>query len=77
MDFPNRMLHTVNPELVFELIRDDLGHFTARCLSMGITARGADLNELHDNVTAAIAECYPEDTPPSAEAIHFIMFPQD
>lgn len=71
------MIRSVDPDLIFELIRDELGHFSARCLNARIHAHGGDLNELHDNLTAAVAAYFPGETPPAAEAIHLVMFPED
>ena len=66
------MIPSVDPKLVFEVFRDEFGHLSARCLNAGISTRGADLSELHDNLTAAIAAYYPGEEPPAADAVHLI-----
>ena len=67
------MIPSVDPKLIFEVFRDEFGHLSARCLNAGIATKGADLNELHDNLTAAIAAYYPGEEPPAADAVHLIV----
>ena len=68
------MTPTVDPKLVFELIRDEFGRFSARCLNARIRSQGDDLEELHENLTAAIEAYFPGETPPSGDEVHFVMF---
>lgn len=71
------MIPSVDPKLIFEVFRDEFGHFSARCLNAGITSRGADLLELHDNLTAAIAAYFPGEEPPAADAVHLLLEPEE
>jgi hypothetical protein len=68
------MIPKIDPELVFELVRDELGGFSARCLNARIRAVGADLDSLQENVTAAVAAHYDGRPLPDPKAIHFVMF---
>lgn len=70
------MIPKMEPELVFELVRDELGGFSARCLNARIRAAGADLNALQENVTAAVAAHFTSRPPPDPRAIHFVMYPE-
>lgn len=67
------MIPSVDPKLIFEVFRDDFGHLSARCLNAGISSKGVDLSDLHDNLTAAIAAYFPGEEPPSANTVH-LMF---
>lgn len=70
------MLRSIDPKLVFEVFRDDCGQFSARCLNAHIVTRGSDIEELHDNLTAAVADHFPGEEPPSPDLIHLLMFPE-
>lgn len=70
------MILSIDPKLIFEVFRDEFGHLSARCLNAGISSRGADLSELHDNLTAAIAAYFPGEDPPAANDVH-LMFAGD
>jgi hypothetical protein len=71
------MIPSLDPQLIFEVFRDEFGHLSARCLNAGISTRGADLTELHDNLTAAIAAYFPGEEPPAASAVHLMFSPED
>lgn len=67
------MIRPVDPKLIFEVIQDELGHFSARCINARISTGGADLSELHDNLTAAIEAHFPGEEPPAAGEVHLVM----
>lgn len=68
------MISKVDPELVFELIQDEFGRLFARCLNAKISVEGSDLEELHDNVSAALSNYFPDSGAPAADSVHFVMY---
>ncbi len=70
------MISSLDPKLVFEVIRDEFGSLRARCLNARISTVGADLTELCDNLATAVEDHYSEEEAPGAGDIH-LMFAGD
>lgn len=62
-------------ELIFEVIKYNKGGYVATCLNDHITdTRAANLEELHDNITAAVDARFVGKPKPDPSAIHLMMF---
>ena len=62
-------------ELIFEVIRKHSGGYTATCLNDHvIDTRAANLEELHDNITAAVDARFIGRPKPDPSAIHLMLF---
>jgi hypothetical protein len=62
-------------ELIFEVIRTNSGGYTATCLNDHVVdTRAANLEELHDNITAAVDARFIGRPKPDPSAIHLMLF---
>ena len=64
----------MNNELIFEVIQLRKGGYAAQCLNASIETYAADLQELHDKLTAAIDCHYTGRSKPDASSVHLMMF---
>jgi hypothetical protein len=68
------MTGRVDPELIFEVIQHACGSYSANCLNASISAIGADLQEFHDNLSAALEAHYPGEEKPDPSDVHLMLF---
>ncbi len=62
-------------ELIFEVIKNDRGIYSATCLNERMMdTGGANLAELHDNITSAVNTRFAGGPIPSASSIHLMFF---
>ncbi len=62
-------------ELIFEVVKNNRGIYSATCLNERMKdTGGADLAELHDNITAVVAARFAGGPIPSPSSIHLMLF---
>ncbi len=62
-------------ELIFEVVKNDSGIYSATCLNERmIDTGGANLAELHDNITSAVEARFAGGPIPPASSIHLMLF---
>ena len=62
-------------ELIFEVIHNKRGGYTATCLNERIGVPGsANLRELHDNISDAVDARFNGQIKPDPNAIHLMLF---
>ena len=62
-------------ELIFEVVKNDRGIYSATCLNERMMdTGGANLAELHDNITAAVNARFAGGPIPSPSSIHLMLF---
>ncbi|MGE9294027.1 MAG: 2-phospho-L-lactate guanylyltransferase [Puniceicoccales bacterium] len=59
--------------LFFEVVAQECGGYEAVCLTEGIRAGGADLRELHANLSHEIDQCFTDRPRPLASQIHLVF----
>jgi len=65
----------MDTELIYEVIHHTQGGFSANCLNVNnIDIVAANLEELHDNITAAVDAHFPNGHSPDPSAIHLMLF---
>lgn len=62
-------------KIEFEVIQAQEGSYAAACYAQQIYTEGSNLQELHDNIKAAIDAHFPDDeTKPTAKSVSLIIF---
>ena len=65
----------MNKELIFEVIKNNRGIYSATCLNERLKdTGGASLGELHDNITAVVKAHFAGGPIPPPGSIHLMMF---
>ena len=59
-------------ELVFEVLQEEDGGYTAECLTAPIFTQADTWSELRDNVRDAVAGYYFDDTEPKTIRLHLV-----
>ena len=62
------------PTLIFEVVRHHGGQFTAQCLNADIDTSGDNLEDLHQNLEAAVDQHYAGRPRPSSKDIHLLLY---
>lgn len=62
-------------KIEFEVIQAQEGTYAAACYAQKIYAEGNNLQELHDNIKAAIDKHFPDnETKPTPKSVSLILF---
>lgn len=69
------LVMSIGNKIEFEVIQAQEGTYAAACYAKQIYTEGNNLQELHDNIKAAINKHYPDDeTRPTPESVSLILF---
>lgn len=62
-------------EIIFEVVHHRAGGYTAQCLNARIAGtEAANLQELHDNISAAVSRHFRRGPKPSPSSIQLLMY---
>lgn len=61
-------------DLEFEVIQESGGSYAATCHDRGIYAKGVNLEELHANLTASIADYFGDEDQPNPENVKLVVY---